>query len=147
MVGRAMRRGSNKIARVIDCGGNWLTLGKPDEDVKWSLTKGVIRDEIKRAASKVTQCQACGYVHDKADLECPLCSHVNEKVKPLELEADVKKITGSRKGPSKKQLGAAIVATNGDLYELQALARQYGYSQKWAYKMKSVYGHVWSSRH
>jgi len=143
MIGRAMRRKARE-AVVIDCGGNWFFLGLPDEDIEWSLERGVIKDEVKRAASLARQCQACGYVYPKKEDCCPLCAHVPEKVVPVEVDAPVKEITERRKPKAtKKRLSADIVATGGDFGKLLQLQKKYGYGYGWAKRMKSIYRHAW----
>ena len=143
MIGRAMRRKEGREAVVIDCGGNWYFLGLPDEDIEWSLERGIIKDEVKRAAGKAQQCMACGYVYPKTEEACPLCAHVPEKPKPVEVEVSVKEIKERPKRMTKKRLSAEIVATEGDFNKLLELQRRYGYSYGWATKMQRIYKYAW----
>ncbi|MCY4356875.1 MAG: DEAD/DEAH box helicase [Gammaproteobacteria bacterium] len=144
MIGRAMRRGVDKQAVVIDCGGNWYFLGLPDEDIEWSLEKGVLKDQVKSAASKVVQCESCGFVYSKTEDSCPLCAHVNTKPMPLEVDANVKEIKSEHQKPTKKKISSEIIATGGDIEKLKEIQKKYGYGHGWAWKMHKVYKFAWS---
>lgn len=80
--GRGMRRKDTPCI-IIDCGGNCLALGMPDEEHKWTLA-GVEKQEI----TKVVQCKRCFFCYSKVGA-CPECGAVPvvKKRKPVKMTA------------------------------------------------------------
>ena len=150
--GRGMRRkedGGDNV--VLDLVGNVHRHGLPEADVEWELEHGVGDEQRKSLKSKVRVCEACNYAYPITDIRCPLCGIAPVKSEVQEIELELQEVTGGLVAggpikPTKRQLSARIEATRGDIQELQALAKEYGYGRGWAYKMKKLYGYGFSKR-
>ena len=151
MNGRMMRwKPNGRHGTLIDTAGNIYMHGMPDDDIEWELEYGVDLKKQRQEASKYTTCEMCAFVYPNTDPVCPLCG--TAPLKPAVLEVDVKagavtdlppRPNGGSK-PTKRQLSAEIVATGGDLGELEKLRRKYGYKRNWAQRMVQIYRFAWS---
>ena len=149
MVGRVSRLkpdGGNGM--VLDLANNVMLHGSPTADIQWELEFGVGKSQRKAIASKCRLCESCHYVYDKTEPACPLCgvkpltrqvAEVNIELVPLDAKTMPAK-------PTKRQLSQRILQTGGDIRKLHSLAKEYGYSSGWAYKMKQMYGYGWGSK-
>lgn len=138
-IGRAMRPAHGKArALVLDHVGNILRHGLPDEDRPWSLEgqrRGSREREAAAVAVRVQQCPECFAAHAPA-ATCPWCAHVYapQLRAPRQVEGELHALTDAdvarAREERRRQVGRART-----LADLQAIARERGYSPRWAHVM------------
>ena len=142
-VGRCLRPAPGKThAVVLDHAGNVKRHGLPHDVHFWSLEGAKVRQEKekRREAAPVRVCPDC-FAAVSADQEnCPYCGAemVKKKAKPETGEGELREIRieealirareKQAKEERRKQIGRART-----LEQLQAIARERGYSPGWAY--------------
>lgn len=148
--GRGLRYQEGKVCTVIDCVGNYLSHGLPDEQRSWAL-----EGEIKKHRARddegnftVRQCPFCLKVFEnKGQKECPYCHEVyplhSRELQVIE-EIRLKQITEAEvkaEEERKAQLREDIrnARTAADFY---AIAKKNGYSQGWAFKRARMRGYI-----
>lgn len=147
MNGRSMRKKPpGEDAIVIDAGGNvhGNGHGAADADVEWSLEYGVDPESKAKVATTHRRCEACGHEYLKKFDNCPLCGAAPLRSEITEVNANVELVKGGgRRGnaakPTKRQLSAEILETEGDLGKLRDLRRKYGFHSKWPTRMQKIY--------
>lgn len=84
---RCMRYLPNKIAKIIDCVGNYTRIGLPDEPREWSLGRPVVRRKSlnENGDFYIRCCPECFMTFKTAPV-CPYC-HTEYPLHPRELEA------------------------------------------------------------
>lgn len=84
---RSMRYQPGKVAKIIDCVGNYTRNPLPDADVEWSLTAGTKKQKPLNADGDffVRMCPSCFKVFKTAP-RCPHCGQVYE-LHPREIKA------------------------------------------------------------
>jgi superfamily II DNA or RNA helicase len=125
-VGRALRP-SDQPAMVLDCAGNSLVHGMPDDLHEWSL------DDIQKAKKggvapvPVRVCPRCFSVHRPA-LVCPFCGHVHHVTQRVLEEEDVLLVDRTEELRAKRR----EVGQARDRAALLEIAKQRGYKPGWA---------------
>lgn len=148
--GRGLRYQPGKVCTIIDCVGNYLTHGLPDEQRSWTL-EGVVKQHKTHnedGAFTVRQCPYCYKVfQNTGQRECPYCHepypmHYRE-LKVIE-EIELKKVTEAevkaeqeRKARLKEDIRNARTAA-----DFFAIAKKNGYSQGWAFKRARMRGYI-----
>lgn len=84
---RCMRYKDGKIAKIIDCVGNYTRHGLPDTSREWSLTSSPKKTKLldENGDYKIRVCQNCFRTFKTAPV-CPYCGEKYE-LKPREIEA------------------------------------------------------------
>ena len=97
---RCMRYAPNKVAKIIDCVGNYVRHGLPDTEHDWSLTempkKRKVMDEQCNYTIRV--CQECFRPFKTADV-CPWCGaeyHLDPKEIKAREEVELQRITAEK---------------------------------------------------
>ena len=84
---RSMRYQPGKVAKIIDCVGNYTRNPLPDADVEWSLTAGTKKQKQTNADGDffVRMCPSCFKVFKTS----PICPHCGQEypLHPREIEA------------------------------------------------------------
>lgn len=143
---RCMRYQPDKVAKIIDCVGNYTRNPLPDADVTWSLTQAAKkRDKLDENGNfYVRVCPNCFKTFPTA----PVCKYCGEPypLSPRELKAheaiELARITEEEQAKiekHKKQMRMEVgrCQTLADLWEI---ARQRGYAPGWVYKMAQAKG-------
>lgn len=143
---RCMRYAPGKTAKILDCAGNHMRVGLPDEDREWSLTASAKKREQTDAEGNFTVrvCQSC-YKTFAAAPVCPYCGAIYA-LTPREIKAheeiELQRITAAetkRMEAEKKRMRMEVgrCKTLADLWEI---ARSRGYAPGWVYKMAQAKG-------
>lgn len=99
--GRALRYRPDKVAKIIDQGWNWESLGKPDQPREWSLRETAGEEGgggEAEADSRLKRCDKCHAVevpvrNEDGAMTCPKCGAAHAKALPNVQEiGDVKMI-------------------------------------------------------
>jgi DNA repair protein RadD len=148
MMGRVLRPMPGKTALILDCAGNLLRHGLPDERREWSL-----QSTPKRVA-ELHSCPFCRQVFGRLEDNgsCPKCGEIiapprevreeNERRKKEQLEGE--RINAERIKELRRQRDAAVPESKKIAYylQLQRDARQKGYKPTWAgIRFKLRYGY------
>ena len=141
---RSMRYLPDKVAKIIDCVGNYTRNPLPEMDVEWSLTKTMKKQPKLDSEGNFTirTCPKCFKVFKTA----PVCPHCGETypLSPRELKAheeiELQKISVEEaiKAEQKRKEMRQEVGRARTLPELLKIAKERGYSTAWAYKMLRV---------
>lgn len=143
---RCMRYAPGKVAKIIDCAGNFMRVGLPDEDREWSITASVKKPAAMTSDGDFTVrvCQNC-YKTFKTAPVCPYCGE-SYQLSPREIKAhediELKRITEEeilRIEQEKKRMRMEIGKAK-TLADLWSIAKQRGYAPGWVYKMAQVKG-------
>lgn len=143
---RCMRYQPGKIAKIIDCVGNYSRNPLPDAYVEWSLTKSAKKPPNLTPAGdfKIRTCKECFMVFPTAPV-CPFCGATYE-LHPKEIKAheeielhridEEKKIELERlRKWQKREVG---MCTTFD--ELLKIQEDRGYKNGWAFRMAKMKG-------
>lgn len=108
---RCMRYKPNKVAKIIDCAGNLVRLGLPDDDFNWSLSPRP-KHTKEHAITPIVVCDNCLATMRKNDVlngVCPYCgksiasiAKERHEAKMAELELVEIKRTSEKKIPEAK---------------------------------------------
>ena len=143
---RSMRYQPGKVAKIIDCVGNYTRNPLPDADVTWSLKSAPKKRKPldDNGDFLIRMCPSCFRVF-KAAPKCPHCGHeyplhpreikAHEEIELARITAEHAKIADEQRKKMRKEVGMART-----LPELLAIAKERGYSPAWAYKMMRVRG-------
>jgi superfamily II DNA or RNA helicase len=84
---RCMRYMPGKVAKIIDCVGNYSRIGLPDDDREWSLNKPVPkrRDTDENGSFYIRCCPTCYMTFATAPV-CPFCGS-EYPLHPREIQA------------------------------------------------------------
>lgn len=143
---RCMRYAPGKVAKIIDCAGNFMRVGLPDEDREWSITASVKKPAAMTSDGDFTVrvCQNC-YKTFKTAPVCPYCGE-SYQLSPREIKAheeiQLQRITEEetlRIEQEKKRMRMEIGKAK-TLADLWSIAKQRGYAPGWVYKMAQVKG-------
>lgn len=143
---RSMRYQPGKVAKIIDCVGNYTRNPLFDADVEWSLTASP--KKRKRMDDNgdfcIRMCPSCFKVFKTASA-CPYCKEPYP-LHPREIKAhediELSRITAeeaARAEAARKRMRMEVGRAR-TLQELLAIAKERGYSPAWAYKMMRVRG-------
>lgn len=141
---RCMRYMEGKVAKIIDCVGNYTRNPLPEMDVEWSLTKTMKKQPKLDSEGNFTirTCPKCFKVFKTAPV-CPYCGEVYP-LSPRELKAheeiELQKISAeeAEEAEKKRKQMRQEVGRARTLPELLKIAKERGYSTAWAYKMVRV---------
>lgn len=143
---RCMRYQPDKIAKIIDCVGNYARNPLPDADVEWSLTKTENKEPRldKHGDFKIRTCKSCFMVFPTASV-CPFCGEPYEldkkEIKAHE-EIELQRITEEQQKElerlrkrQKREVG--MCSTFNELLKIQ---QERGYKNGWAFRMAKMKG-------
>ena len=144
---RCMRYKDNKIAKIIDCVGNYTRHGLPDTTREWSLTtspkKHVKINECGDYTIRV--CKNCFRTFKTAKI-CPYCGEIYElKEQEIKCKEDIKlaKINAEEmaKIEEEKRYKRMEVGRAKTCEELTKIAKARGYDYRWVFvkcKLKGI---------
>ena len=143
---RSMRYQPGKVAKIIDCVGNYTRNPLPDADVTWSLNSAPKKRKPmdENGNFYVRMCPSCFKVFQTAPV-CPYCKEPYP-LHPREIKAhediELARITSEEaaKAEAARKRMRMEVGRARTLPELLAIAEERGYSPAWAYKMMRVRG-------
>jgi len=125
-VGRALRP-SDQHAIILDCAGNCERHGMPDAERLWSL-EGTSKERTGLVTDlAVRTCPQCYGVHRPHLRTCPYCGYVHPLDARIPAEAD---IILQEQVRTKKEMRRAVGRARS-VEELEAIARERGYSMRW----------------
>jgi superfamily II DNA or RNA helicase len=138
---RCMRYQPGKVAKIIDCAGNYSRNPMPMDDVTWSLDAPSKRKPRLNDAGDffIRSCPECFMTFETAPI-CPFCGTVYP-LKPREIKAheeiELRQITEAEaeKMAAEKRRMRQEVGMAHTLPELLEIAKKRGYSPRWAYMM------------
>lgn len=141
---RCMRYAEGKTAVIIDCVGNYLKLGMPDDEREWSLTVPIKkRKEFNDDGTlSIRQCENC-FKCFKTAPKCPFCGY-EYQIKGRELKAvkevELKQIQAVEREEKEKQKKQARMEVGRcqTIEDLQKIARERGYKQAWVWQMARI---------
>ncbi len=144
---RSMRYQPGKVAKIIDCVGNYTRNPLPDADVKWSLNSAPKKRKPLDDNGNffIRMCPSCFKVFQAAPV-CPYCKEPYP-LHPREIKAheeiELARITSEEaaKAEATRKRMRMEVGMARTLPDLLAIAKERGYSPAWAYKMMRVRGH------
>lgn len=143
---RCMRYQPGKIAKIIDCVGNYTRNPLPDADVEWSLTKSAKKEPRLTVAGdfKIRTCKECFMVFPTAPV-CPFCGAeyvLDKKEIQAHEEIELHRITEEQKQElekaKKRQRMEVVMCTTFD--ELLKIQKDRGYKAGWAFRMARLKG-------
>ena len=143
---RCMRYQTGKIAKIIDCVGNYSRNPLPDADIEWSLTKSIKKEPLtdKNGDFKIRTCRECFMVFPTAPV-CPFCGSAYEldrkEIKAHE-EIQLQRITEEQKQELEKvkkqrKMEVGMCTTFKELLQIQ---EERGYKNGWAFRMAKMKG-------
>lgn len=135
---RCMRYQPGKVAKIIDCVGNYSRNPLPDADVEWSLTKSARKPSRMTPVGdfKIRTCKECFMVFPTAPA-CPFCGAAYS-LHPKEIKAheeiELERITEEKKRElerlrKKQRMEVGMCTTFEDLLRIQ---EERGYKNGWA---------------
>lgn len=143
---RCMRYQPGKIAKIIDCVGNYSRNPLPDADVEWSLTKSAKKEPRMTAAGdfKIRTCKECFMVFPTAPV-CPFCGAeyaLEQKELKAHEEIELQRITEEQKrelemAKKRQRMEVGMCTTFDELLQIQ---RERGYKNGWAFRMAKLKG-------
>lgn len=143
---RCMRYQHGKIAKIIDCVGNYSRNPLPDADVEWSLEKTVKKEPKidKNGDFKIRTCKECFMVFP-TDAVCPFCG-ATYALEPKEIKAheeiQLERITEEKKRElerlrKKQKMEVGMCTTFRELLNIE---KERGYKTGWAFRMAKMKG-------
>lgn len=143
---RCMRYQPGKVAKIIDCVGNYSRNPLPDADVEWSLTKSIKKSPRLTPAGdfKIRTCKECFMVFPTASA-CPFCGAAYE-LHPKEIKAheeiELQRITEDQKRELEraKRQRRMEVGMCTKFEELLQIQKERGYKNGWAFRMAKMKG-------
>ena len=143
---RCMRYQPGKVAKIIDCVGNYSRNPLPDADVEWSLTKSAAKPRKldQEGNFRIRTCKECFMVFPTAPA-CPFCG-ASYELHQMEIKAheeiQLERITEKKKRElerlRKHQRMEVGICTNFD--ELLQIQKDRGYKNGWAFRMARMKG-------
>lgn len=143
---RCMRYQPGKVAKIIDCVGNFSRNPLPDADVEWSLSKAVKKPTrmTETGDFKIRTCKECFMVFPTAPA-CPFCGaeyELHQKEIKAHEEIQLERITEEKKKEleriRKRQKMEVGMCTTFD--ELLKIQEERGYKNGWAFRMAKLKG-------
>lgn len=143
---RCMRYQPGKIAKIIDCVGNYTRNPLPDADVEWSLTQSVRKNKRLDSSGNfvIRTCPKCFKVFKTASV-CPYCG-AEYPLHPREIKAkqeiELVRISEEEKQTLErlKKKRKMEVRRCTTMEELLAIQRERGYANGWAWRMAMLKG-------
>lgn len=141
---RCMRYAPGKVAKVIDCVGNYTRNPIFDADITWSLLAPPKKPRrmTDEGDFVLRTCPKCFKVFETAPV-CPFCKATYE-LKQREIKAhdeiELQRISAeeAQKAEETRKRMRREVGKARTLPELLKIAKERGYSPQWAYKMMQV---------
>jgi superfamily II DNA or RNA helicase len=138
---RCMRYLPGKVAKIIDCVGNYTRNPMPDSDVEWSLTQPTKKPQRINTDGNfyIRTCPNCFKVFKTA----PICPHCNEPypLHPKEIDAkreiELAMISDAEKKAleelnKRRRMEVGKCRTFEELIDIQ---KERGYAKGWAFRM------------
>lgn len=140
-VGRILRPMEGKQAIVLDHVGNCMRHGLAEDPREWSLAGKVGKKKsVNGTQINLMTCPQCFTVHVPADC-CPACGRVypsNER-KIAQTEGDLEQLTAAKLAAEREAKEKRMAVGRAKSYaELKAIAKERGYSPKWAAMMMGL---------
>ena len=143
---RCMRYMPEKVAKIIDCVGNYSRIGLPDDDREWSLSKPVPkrRDTDENGSFYIRCCPECYMTFATAPV-CPFCGS-EYPLHPREIQArqeiELQRITAEEMARinEAKKAARAEQGRAGTFEELIRLGRSRGYKNPAAWAAQVMRG-------
>lgn len=143
---RCMRYQPEKVAKIIDCVGNFSRNPLPDAHVEWSLTKSIKKESRtdKNGDFKIRTCKECFMVFSTAAV-CPFCGEAYA-LEPKEIKAheeiQLERITEEKKRElerlrKKQKIEVGMCTTFRELLNIE---KERGYKTGWAFRMAKMKG-------
>lgn len=143
---RCMRYQPGKVAKIIDCVGNFSRNPLPDADVEFSLTKSIKKEPRtdKNGDFKIRTCKECFMVFPTASV-CPFCGAAYA-LEPKEIKAheeiQLERITEEKKKElerlrKKQKMEVGMCTTFRELLNIE---KERGYKTGWAFRMAKMKG-------
>ncbi|MBO7251781.1 MAG: DEAD/DEAH box helicase [Oscillospiraceae bacterium] len=143
---RCMRYQPGKVAKIIDCVGNYSRNPLPDADVEWDLTKSATKPRRldQHGNFRIRTCKKCFMVFQTAPV-CPFCGTAYE-LHPKEIKAHeeirLERITEEKKQElehlrKRQKLEVRMCTTFDELLKIQ---KDRGYKNGWAFRMAKMKG-------
>jgi superfamily II DNA or RNA helicase len=143
---RCMRYQTGKVAKIIDCVGNYSRNPLPDADVEWSLTKSIKKPPrmTETGDFKIRTCKECFMVFETAPV-CPFCGaayELHQKELKAHEEIELQRITDEQKREIEKvkkqqRMEVGMCTTFDELLQIQ---KERGYKNGWAFRMAKLKG-------
>lgn len=143
---RCMRYQHGKVAKIIDCVGNYSQNPLPDADVEWSLTKSAKKEPrlTKTGDFKIRTCKECFMVFPTAPV-CPFCGAeyvLDKKEIQAHEEIELHRITEEQKqelekAKKRQRMEVGMCTTFDELLKIQ---KDRGYKAGWAFRMAKLKG-------
>ena len=139
-----MRYQPGKIAKIIDCVGNYTRNPLPDADVEWSLTKSARKPKRlnKEGNFFIRTCPVCFRVFKTAAV-CPYCGaeyplhpkeiRAHEEIQLAKISEEEKRALEELNKQRRMEVGKCKTFD-----ELKAIQKQRGYAVGWLYKMAKL---------
>lgn len=141
---RSMRYQPGKVAKIIDCVGNYSRNPLPDADVEWSLTQSVKKPPKmnEHGDFKIRTCRECFMVFPTADT-CPFCgAKYTPTAKEIAAheEIQLERITEERKQELErlKKQQRMEVGRAKSFDELLKIQKERGYKNGWAFRQAKL---------
>ena len=143
---RCMRYQPGKVAKIIDCVGNYSRNPLPDADVEWSLTSAPARESRmnQQGDFKIRTCRECFMVFPTAPV-CPFCGaeyipdrkelEAKREIELLKITEDKKRELEQLRKRQKMEVGACRT-----FKELLRIQNERGYKSGWAFRMAMLKG-------
>lgn len=143
---RCMRYRPGKIAKIIDCVGNYTRNPLPDEDVEWSLTQSVRKNKRLDSSGNfvIRTCPKCFKVFKTASV-CPYCGteyplhhreiKAKQEIELVRISEEEKQALERLKKKRKMEVRRCTT-----MEELLAIQRERGYANGWAWRMAMLKG-------
>lgn len=143
---RCMRYQPGKVAKIIDCVGNYTRNPLPDADVEWSLTKSTKKPPrmTETGDFKIRTCKECYMVFPTATV-CPFCGatySLDKKEIKAHEEIELQRISEQQKRELEKlqkqrRMEVGMCTKFSELLQVQ---KERGYKQGWAFRMAKLKG-------
>ena len=138
---RCMRYQPGKVAKIIDCVGNYTRNPLPDAEVQWSLTRSVGKQKRmnEEGSFYIRTCPECFRVFKTAPV-CPYCGQTYP-LHPRELKAreeiGLARISGEEKKAleEQKKQRRMEVGKCRTFEDLIAIQKERGYAKGWVFRM------------
>ena len=143
---RCMRYQPGKVAKILDCVGNYSRNPLPDADVEWSLTTTMVRTKKtnENGDFKIRTCPECFMVFPTAPV-CPYCG-APYRLHPMEIKAheeiELERITEAQKQEMERvrKQQRMEVGQCRTLDDLLKIRQERGYKMGWVFKMAKLKG-------
>lgn len=140
-LGRALRPAPGKVAILIDCVGNYVRNGLPDDRRNWNINESIEKPPAYDEKGKllVKQCLQCFYTFPSGPSVCPNCGAevklTREEIKNIK-DIELEEIKQTRRDDAIKKVEKSMdMSECRTLQEFQAYAKLKGYKPGFAYVM------------